>query len=109
MLNVKKSVAAIMAALSLAGAVSVPALSSKIINPTVTEATSIYYESNITPGTRTVKANTNFRKRPGYDYAVACSIKKESKITVTKVAATSDGTWYYSKYDNAWVHSSHLK
>ena len=102
-MKISRKIAAAAMSLFMIGGATIPTVSEKLTTPTVACA---YWSQNISPCTFRVKGNTVFRAAPSSSAKVVASISKTSTITATKVEVNSSGTWYYSKYDKAWVNSS---
>ncbi len=84
---------------------TLPSVSDCFTAPVVAQA---YYSGTINVK-RTVKANSVFRSGPSFSKPVVASVSYSTTITCTRVEVNSDGTWFYSLYDRAWIHSSRLK
>lgn len=107
MTKIKRIITSSLTALVMIGTAAVPSISNLTSSPVTVSAFSIYHEQKVNC-TFKVKANSVFRYNPRFSSAVKCSVAKQSSITATKVQVNSDGTWYYSKYDKAWINSTRL-
>ncbi|EWM52657.1 hypothetical protein [Ruminococcus flavefaciens] len=103
MANIKKTIAAFAASVAMFGAVAAPTVNNIITaNPIVASAA---WEGNVDFWVD-IKGNTVFRSGPGQNYSVVASIKNRTygkSVHLTRVAATANGTWYYSQYDHGYV------
>lgn len=110
MTNIKRRIASFVAAFAMVGAVTIPSVAKYVSNDTAIVAEAAYYEGSVNFRVD-VKAGTRFRQGPSTSSRVVASVASRTygkKVYLTRVAATSAGTWYYSKYDKGWVRSDCL-
>ena len=112
MTNIKRRIASFVAAFAMVGAVTIPSVAKYVTNDTaiVADAGTLHQEKvNFWVN---IWGNTNFRQSPTTSSRVVASIKNTTKgkpCHLTYVAATTNGTWYYSQYDHGWVRYDRIK
>ena len=116
MTNIKRRISALAAAFIMMGAVTVPSAAKYVTNEAATTAfpakdSYFLYSWGPTKFRADVKAKTKFRAFPCIGSTVVASVKKRTygdKVYFVQYASTDDGIWYYSQYDNGWVHESDI-
>ena len=105
MTNIKRRIASFVVAFAMVGVVGVPTVAEKISADNAITASAAYHEEAVNFWVD-VKAGTRFRKTPSTSATVVASVGSRTynrPVHLTRVAATSNGTWYYSQYDKGWV------
>ena len=103
MTNIKRRIASFVAAFAMIGVVGVPTVAEKLSADNAITASA--HEENVNFWVD-VKAGTRFRKSPSTSAKVVASVANRTynkTVHLTRVSATSNGTWYYSQYDKGWV------